>query len=527
MAKAETARGQLEVDMPERRAQDIVHWSTADIGFIAFSFLFTLILVVRFQGGGLVLGFILFALGWTQVNDGRIYYVLVVVAPINFWVWVIQRNIMWEAEPKYPRLARLVRLARPPTTWMAINRVGKVAIIFNEKENVDTLKIGGTGSDTSALHEWAQRGVLDDIAYVLKRIAAQEKFQVTTSFQCLHIPQNPYRVAEVMSGNYLPDALPRPDEGYGILKGLEKLTDEQLDEDIRNSSLERNRAIRYAWVSQQNRETLQWARTGTRQVYAALSITIKRDRVLNDLRKGKSLAEDEKIVVEEIARVAAQGLRNCGFDDAHPYDFEEMHRDVHYALHADPTEYNRMVAETPVGQRLEVLRKSQSHGPQRLVRATRKFYQVDDTWHFAVRITEQPKRAQAHTFRPLFAIAGLSAYAVTLIGQTVRTRREVKALNRARPMLETARGARRFVSPEVIAKSRELARYHERMYTARFNQKYNVVIAGSAKSKREAEAAVDVVLDKVYTIGGLEASQIKGRLAVCRWVTAAKMAVPN
>jgi hypothetical protein len=495
--------------VPDRPEQQWVHPSSADWYYIFVGFCTMLLCYVMVGSIGL-LSFFGLLIGYIQGRDGRMYYVLLVVRPRNFWIDKIQKSVLWEAEPEKPRLARLTR-PMPPNGRVAINYLPFVrdkvettlAIVYNEYDKTDTIIIGGEGSDIAGMSIPEQANVLDRVADGIKRLAGLKGMDIMVSFQNSRRPPNVREMFEIYANNIHPDFL------------IEERRNGPYDnEDLRRGD---------ANIAKVLEECLYVGRDLSSKSIMTMSVTITRDEAINKFVKKGSLADDpsKRWLVTQFARLAEDQMTICGVDDAHAYTLEEMHEHIRYTWDVKQDDvYAGWKAENQGD--LSDPRWTYFHWPQEYIHAGKDYCCMDGCWHAVLTVEESPSEARPDTFRPLYFL-NVPNVTVSVVGKTVKAKREVRSLEAASTFMEEGKNVLGVVgeTQASLERSDRTKARLQSVYHARYSQHYNIAVIVSATSKEALMDDVDQAVREVNANDGFQIVQRTGSFVQVPWVFSA------
>jgi hypothetical protein len=497
-----------EITHPDRREQDWFYPSDTDYVFLGIFIPVAFVILAFYQFIGLLVDAAVFGLCWTQLSDGRIYYVAGIKFR-NFWIFVLRHNV-WEAEPKHPLLAKLLR-APPIFRRLAINLVGDLALIYNKKAKTDTLLIGGSGSHNTSFDIYAQARIIERIGEGIKRIASVKNYEVVVGFVNMRRQSNVRRMLEVYAEHTHWDYLPRdPDNPW---PPEEDLTPEERGD--RNIAL----VLQDCLASEHDEN-----RTNT----MLATITIRRDGLMRKAaKKGGSMAdlEEERTLIEEIAEVAESVLMNCGVVDAHAYNFEETHEHLRYIWDVKQDDeypsWQTYVGDDPEHPDYEYFVKF-FHWPRKFIRAFKTWCDLDGSLHAVLRLEENPKEADPMTFLDMFAI-DVPNVTVSVVGKTVKSRRTVRILERTTRVEEVFKDSLGVAddTQAAISRNERTQTQLETAHRSRFSQLYNVVVVVSATNRRDLKEYVKVAIRTLHGIDGVYVKRVKGSYLQVPWVLTA------
>jgi hypothetical protein len=495
---------------PEKLEQDWLYPSDTDYVFLGVFLPLAFMTLALFQGLGLLIVGVAFVGCWFQLLNGRVYYVLGGIKPRNFWNDRILRHNLWEAEPKHPLLARLLR-PPPPNARLAINQVGDLGLIYNNSAKTDTLLVGGLGSDIYAHNIHAQARIIERVGDSIKRIASFKKYEVIVGFVNMRRPSVVREMLSIYDDHIHPAFLPR-DPVINPWPPEEDPEEERGDQNI-------------AKVME---DVLFIERDVNSRTTMLVTITIRRDAFLRKAaRKGGSMAEDaeERSLIEEIAEVAEDALANCEIADPHAFSVMETHEHLRYVwdIHQDDeyAGWKDEVGADPEHPEHEYFVKF-FHWPKQFIRAFRTYCDLDGSLHAILRVVENPDEADPMSFLEMFAI-DVPNVTVALVGKTVKSRRTVRFMERSSRIESVFKDMTGIADDTQAAIERE-ERTQTKLETAhrsRFTQLFNIVVVVSATNKSDLNNYVKVATRQIHAIDGVYAKRVKGSFLQVPWLLTA------
>jgi len=533
---------------------------------------------------------IITAIGYRQMLDGRLWWMLVVGWPAGWWAKRVQGG--WFLRPDQPRtwygrLWRWVQMrARSPTEDIEIHVINdELAVAYNKDDKNDTVLIVGDGSDTAM--SWLATQAMDQLqlANAVKRLALVRELDIGLEWIRTYRPPDIRQTLGVLRRNLIPEVLPPPSSNgdggdsrehadWGLdtddvldpssgdgemesedelpiytptLEEFATLTDEQREEvllvmptleELEGLTQEERDAICYRNVGLNYEKLLHNVLDNDSMATAALAITIKRDpnlakqfkdqakapggkgigkllrRFFKKTFENKSMAEDEeeRLVVEELVKVAVEGLELAGVENPVPMDLRRMHAHFRYAFDVQQDDaYARWAAQSPDLTDRRFL-------PESHVRAQNGVLDIDNNYAAIVRVTGNPKTADPFTFRPLFAI--------DVPNLTVSTVSRVGASNQEVDLLEAQVAGREALNEEVgvwhkkqkrLEKEERTRHSLETVYAAKFRVRMNTVLVVLATDRKLLNYYLEKVNREINAIDGMRAKRIKNPYLLVHW----------
>jgi hypothetical protein len=178
---------------PDKVEQDWLYPSDTDYVFLGVFLCVFSALIFTLGGTGLFISGALFVACWWQLLNGRIYYTAGILFR-NFWNDVVLRHNVWKAGATL-----LTNFLRPPPSnrRLAINIVGRLALIYNKRDRTDTLLVGGLGSDNTSYDINVQARIIQRVGEAIKRIASVKNYEVVVGFINMRRSTDYRRILEV------------------------------------------------------------------------------------------------------------------------------------------------------------------------------------------------------------------------------------------------------------------------------------------------------------------------------------------
>jgi hypothetical protein len=554
------------VDIPDRREQDIIHPTPTD-GYYIFSVVCVIVLlrVEHLVPTLAVIGLALMLIvGWYQTTYGRLYFYLGFVKPNNFLIMRLQKGIVWEAESTSRIRARL--RAPPITERLEINGIDKLAVAYNRRDKTDTIIVSGLGSDAAALVLPLQKAVDNRVSEVMKRIASGRDLQIRLSFMTSSRPQNVLEVIDKFDRTLHPDFVRKAAEDAVVVKADEYDVDDLNENSIkdvvelfeddeqlkilleREDSGHKRRAVKAAIsdriddlafrhnIMEVTDELLDWANYDTSMTRMALAITIRRDNILSKMSvKGESLADDESEdpLILQIAQAAVDGLASCGVYEPHYYSVGEMHAHFRYAWDVQQnSSYNLWLAEHKddedyTDEEWNFLQWPQNSIAVKKKRRNRAVCVTDDSVHAVLLVSNLPKEAEPHTFRPLYSI-DVPNITVCNTGLVVGSGREVRSLDIASAASDPIRESLGIVyqTQQSLDRTQRRQESLEAAYRARYTYRFNMVFVISSSSTFELERDVEEALRSIYAIDGVRVDRVNESYMLYPWMVRGTTGIP-
>lgn len=585
------------IDFPDKLEQ-YFRPSREDKKYLRAIALLTL-LAVELKGElGLIAVVVVSGLGYIQLADGRVWYVLFVVLPRGWWTTNVQDGYFFRNHSPDGWLARVrswfTTRVRSPTEDVEIHSINtELATAYQGDDDTDTILIEGDGSDTAMTHLASQLQDNQQLSNMTKRLALVKDLEIGLKWIRSYRPSDVREAINILLENLHPAVLPPPqsengtqpphynsewavdvedilepssNSGAGTEEGepvrtptlaqFSSLTSEQRDEvllvmptleELAGMTPDERDRVCYENVSRNYEELLHLVLDESSKATTALAITIKRDpslakefkdqarshdarglaKVFGKLlrhvfRRRQSMAEDkdERLIVEEIVRVAIEGLELAGVQNPRAMDVRRMHEHFRYAWDVQQDDaYARWAAHNPD---LTIPENGRFQWAQDHVRTKDGVLDIDGNYIAVIRATGTPGEADPYTFRSLFAIdvPNLTVATTTLTGASDREVDLMELRIAGREAIKEDAGV--WYQKQKTLEREERAQHSlETAYSAKYRVRMNIVFVVLAKDPRLLKKYVKKTVREIHAVDGMRTKRITNPFLLVHWFWAA------